>query len=134
MTSESVVADASIVVRLLLTSGAATSNLSARLSHAVVHAPEHIGVEVMSALRRLRLAGSVSEPEAMLALFGLWRLPIETWRIETLADRTWQLGHNVSSYDAAYVALAERLDAPLLTCDARLARASGPTCTFEVFD
>ncbi|MEO7374697.1 MAG: type II toxin-antitoxin system VapC family toxin [Terrimesophilobacter sp.] len=50
-----------------------------------------------------------------------------------LADAVWRHGHNLSSYDAAYVALAERLGAPLITGDARLARAPGIGCTVEVF-
>ena len=49
-----------------------------------------------------------------------------------LLERMWELRHNVTAYDAAYIALAERLDAVLITCDARLATANGPTCTFDV--
>ena len=85
-------------------------------------------------LRRRRNRGHLSDGEAALAFQGFWTLPIQLWPLQVLADRTWQLGHNLSSYDAAYVALAEHLHAPLLTADARLARASGPTCAIEVFD
>jgi predicted nucleic acid-binding protein len=53
--------------------------------------------------------------------------------LEKLAAQ-WELRTNLSAYDALYVALAERLDAPLLTADARLARAPGPRCPVEVLE
>lgn len=127
-----VVIDASALVTLLLDGGPSGESVSKRLRSAQTHAPDHVAVEVMSALRRLRIAGRIGEPEARLALQAWWTLPITLWRLEVLADRTWELGHTLSSYDAAYVALAERLDAPLLTADQRLARASGPNCAIEV--
>jgi len=98
-----------------------------------LHAPEHLGVEVTNALRRLRNQRLLGESEAALALQGFASLAIQLWPFEPLAARTWELGHNVSSFDGAYVALAERLSAPLFTADRRLARASGPACSFEVF-
>ena len=60
-------------------------------------------------------------------------MTIGLWPFDVLADAVWRHGHNLSSYDAAYVALAERLGAPLITGDARLARAPGIGCTVEVF-
>jgi predicted nucleic acid-binding protein len=127
------VIDASVIVKLALDAGEVGEAISRRLHSTALHAPDHLPIEVLSALRRLRLAGQIGETESRLALQGLWSLPIQRWSLEPFADRTWQLGHNLSSYDAAYVALAERLDAPLLTANVRLARASGPTCAIEVF-
>lgn len=126
--------DASVIIDLLIDSGSTARALSDRMAATSLHAPDHLAVEVANVLRRRRNRGALSDGEAALALEGLWRLPLQLWSLELLAARTWQLGHNLSSYDAAYVALAERLDAPLLTADVRLAKASGPTCTIEVFD
>ena len=65
------------------------------------------------------------------ALTHLAAFPIRRMPLPPLLDRMWDLRHNITAYDAAYVALAERLQAVLITCDARLAAAIGPTCTFD---
>jgi predicted nucleic acid-binding protein len=91
-----------------------------------------IDLEVGAALGRLVRAGSVPERRARLALIDLRELPIERAASLPLLQRCWELRENVSFYDAAYVALAELLDIPLLTADARLARASGPRCAIDV--
>lgn len=123
--------DASALVGLLI-DPSLSGVIADRLSSSQLHAPDHLPVELSNVLRRLRNAGDLGETGARLALDGFWRLPIQLWPYESLHERSWQLGHNLSSYDAAYVALAERLGAPLLTLDARLSRASGPTCAIEV--
>jgi len=128
-----VVVDASAIVTLLIDPGAEAERLAARLAGNALHAPGHLAVEVTNVLRRHRNAGRLSEAEANLARAGLATLAIEYWPFEVLAERSWQLGGNVTSYDAAYVALAERLGVALLTADARLARATGPTCAIELF-
>jgi len=129
-----VVVDASLLVALLTSPGSEADGIARRLMGEQLHAPDHVAVEVTSAVRRLRLAGKLGETEALLALSALWDLPIQLWPQRVLNGRTWALAANVGAYDAGYVALAERLDAPLLTADARLGRASGPVCRFEVFD
>jgi predicted nucleic acid-binding protein len=58
--------------------------------------------------------------------------PTRRMPIAPLLDRMWQLRNNITPYDGAYVALAERLDATLLTCDAKLAAASGAKCEFDL--
>ncbi len=74
----------------------------------------------------------LTSAEAQLALDAFWALPIALWPLEVVRARVWELEDNLSSYDAAYVALAEHLGAPLLTGDARIGRAPGPRCAIEV--
>ncbi|MGL5859749.1 MAG: type II toxin-antitoxin system VapC family toxin, partial [Phycicoccus sp.] len=93
-----------------------------------LHAPDHLPIEALHVLNRRRINGLLPEPLAQRALDDLWSLPVTRWPLEPLAARAWELGHDMSAYDAAYVALAERLECPLLTGDARLARAPGPHC------
>lgn len=69
---------------------------------------------------------------APAALRHLASFPIRRMPLAPLLQRMWQLRGNVTAYDAAYVALAERLDAPLVTSDGKLATASGPRCTFDL--
>lgn len=67
-------------------------------------------------------------------LFDLFEIPIERVPTEALETRIWELRHNVSSYDAAYVALAERMGAELWTRDRKLSGAPGTECAFRVFE
>ena len=131
---KNLVVDASVIIDLLSDPGGLGHSLAARLEGHDLHAPEYLAVEVANVLRKLRNSGLLSDGEASVALQGLWNLPIQWWAFEVLSPRAWQLGHTLTAYDAAYVALAERIDAPLVTGDRRLARASGPTCIIEVFD
>lgn len=127
------VVDASAIVTLLTDPSPVAEELASRLRDRDVMAPDHLPVETTNALRRRRNAGLLTESEARLALDGLWALPIQLWPFEVLAGRAWELRDNVSSYDAAYIALAERLGAPLMTGDERLSRAPGTRCAIEVF-
>jgi predicted nucleic acid-binding protein len=97
--------------------------------HALV-APSHLFVEASNVLRRLVLAGGLTGDLGALAHEDLMQLSVTSIGFEVLARRVWALHPNLTAYDAAYVALAEELGAPLLTLDARLARASGTTCSF----
>jgi predicted nucleic acid-binding protein len=133
MTREQVVVDASVVVGLLIDPTVRGDEIAARLASTQLHAPDHVLVEVTNVLRRMRNDRSLSEAEARLAVDALDSLTIQLWPWEVVATRTWQLGNNYSSYDAAYVALAEHLGSSLLTSDARLGRAPGAMCTVEVF-
>ena len=83
-------------------------------------------------IRRLRLTDAIDETTALLAIEDLAVWPGERYGHRGLLARAWELRHTVRGWDAMYVALAEVLDAPLLTRDARLARASGPTCVIEL--
>ena len=90
--------------------------------------PQIALAEASNVLRRLELAERLESSEAGLARRNLLAVEIELFPFEPLADRVWELRHNLSIYDGWYVALAETLSCPLLTLDRRLARATGPTC------
>ena len=96
-------------------------------------APDLIYLEVASVLRRQVAAGAMDDRRAGLGLTDLMDLPMDIAPHRQLLPRCWQLRENVTVYDGAYVALAEALDATLLTADARLTRAVGPHCVIELF-
>lgn len=85
-----------------------------------------------SVLRRLVLAGQLPEGHALQALATANQLGLRRHPSRSLWSRAWELRTNLSAYDALYVALAEQRNAPLLTADARLARAPGLRCVVEV--
>ena len=93
-----------------------------------IAAPQMVLAEAGNALRRMELTGRLPSFEAALAHRDLLTLEIELYPFAALADRIWELRHNITIYGAWYVALAEALSCPLLTLDRRLARAPGPTC------
>lgn len=126
------VVDASVVAVALGDDGPDGDRARARLRGEVLAAPELIDLEVLSVLRRQSAAGRLDERRARLALDDLADLPIERARHVLLLRRCWELRDNLTVYDAAYVALAEALDARLLTADARLAKAPGIRCAVEV--
>ena len=123
------VVDASAITELLLGRAAGRVVEERRRDHDFdLHAPHLLDVEVLSALRRVVAAGDASPDRAGDAVTDLLDLPLERYPHDGLAPRIWTLRANFSAYDAAYVALAEVITdggAPLLTADARLARAAG---------
>ncbi len=127
------VIDASALVAALLEQEAA-GRVRAAMSAAegTLVAPELLDVEVMSAVRRDTLAGRLSQDRGQEAIDDLRRAAIIRQQHTPLIPRVWGLRHNLSAYDAMYVALAEALDAPLLTLDASLARAPGHMAQVEV--
>ena len=90
-----------------------------------VWAPALVDAEVGSALRRQTRAKEISARKAHVALDDLHYMRLQRIPLAALVDRAWQLRDNVTFYDALYVALAEEAGAPLLTLDARLAKAKG---------
>lgn len=86
--------------------------------------------ECSNILRRMEFAGDLSPAEALIAHHDVNAADIELYSFAAFSERVWELRHNVTSYDAWYVALAERLGCPLVTLDLRLSRASGPRCEF----
>jgi len=128
-----IVLDASVVVELLLQTPigrAVAARLADPTDHA--HAPELMDVEVLHVLRRHDMAGTVPRARCAMASRDLADLGVERWSHGPLLGRVWVLRHNLSAYDATYVALAEALDAPLLTLDRRLAQAAGHSATVAV--
>jgi len=95
-------------------------------------APAHLDAEIVSAMRGMARRNRVLDRAVPRALTHLAGFPIRRMPLPPLLERMWELRNNVTAYDAAYIALAERLGAVLITCDARLATASGPTCTFDL--
>jgi predicted nucleic acid-binding protein len=126
--SAPVVCDASAVVALLLDSGPDGSWVTAALSSADLAAPTLLSFEVANIIRRHELAGFVSPDQAAQAHADLLDLDVEQWPYELLAGRAWQLRRNVSTYDASYVALAELIDATVVTLDKRLTGAADVRC------
>ncbi len=90
--------------------------------------------DVMGAIRAQHLQGRLDGTAAAQAIADLRDWPGERFGHRWLVDRAWQLRNSVRGWDAFYVALAEAFDATLLTLDARLARAHGPSCRIEVLD
>lgn len=127
-----IVLDASAVLSLLLEAGEVRA-LTARVEAAgEAAAPELVDVEVAHALRRLTLAGEIRASRAGEAIADLLALPLVRLAHAFLIPRAWQLRNALTVYDAVYVALAEALDAPLLTRDARLARSHGHRARIEL--
>ena len=129
-----VVVDASAVVAALADGGPDGEWAAEILTRRPLAAPAHLFVEVSSVLRRSVLAGHLSRDLGALLHHDLVQLRVTTFPFESLAARVWALHPTVTAYDAAYVALAEELDAPLVTLDRRLARATGPSCRFVLPD
>jgi predicted nucleic acid-binding protein len=103
-----------------------------RLLDADLVAPHVIDVEVLGTLRRNEALGLLDSTEARQAVEDLQDWPGTRFDHRPFIARAWELRQNVRTWDALYVALAEALDAPLLTSDERLSRASGPRCEFRV--
>ncbi len=125
--------DASVLVAFYAADDPRRSAVSDRLAAGnTLFAPAHLDAEVVSALRgvtRRNPALAETMPRALKHLAGF---PIRRMPLAPMIDRMWQLRDTVTPYDAAYVALAERLDGDLITCDSRLARSNGPLCAFDL--
>jgi predicted nucleic acid-binding protein len=128
-----IVLDASAAVDWLLQTAAAQRIESRIFLHKhSLHAPELLDLEIAQVLRRLVREGALSASRAEQAIQDLLDLRITRYPHILLLPRIWQLRHNLSTYDAAYVVLAEKLGATLLTRDAKLASAAGHSATVEV--
>ena len=126
------VPDASVVAAALIDVGSAGEWAELVLLGGQLAAPHLLPVEVANILRRAGSHGRISMDAASLAHDELGALPVELFPYGPLAPRIWQLRENVTPYDAWYVALAESLQAELVTLDLRLSRAAGPRCRFRV--
>lgn len=128
------VVDASCLAEVVV-DGTDAEAVRGRLADDDEHAAPHVvDVEVLSVIRRFRRLGRLDATAAAQAVADLRAWPGHRFGHRLLLDRAWQLRDSVRAWDAMYVALAEILEAPLLTFDARLASATGPTCPIEVID
>jgi predicted nucleic acid-binding protein len=128
-----IVVDASAVLEVLLRTPAATA-VEKRLfdPSQTLHAPHLLDVEVAQVVRRYAANGDLDDERGRAALADLADLPLRRYPHDFLLPRVWDLRNNLTAYDAVYVALAEVLDAPLLTRDKRLAAAPGHHARVEL--
>ena len=127
-----IVVDASVVVTALADDGPDGDQARRRLRGERLAAPHLVDLEVSSAWRRMSSACDLDPHRADLAITDLRALRVERVPHTPLLPRCWDLRTNLTVYDAAYVALAELMEVPLLTADTRLADALGPRCAIEV--
>ena len=128
-----IVIDASALVEVLLNTPA-SAKVTERLfgRNDTLHAPHLLDLEVAQVLRRYALSGEMSDERSEQALEDLADLPLNRYPHDIFLRRIWSLRRNLTAYDAAYLALAEALDAPLVTRDAALARVPGHRARVEV--
>lgn len=126
-----IVLDASAAVELLLNTPAGR-RIAERLEDAgEIHCPHLIDIEIAQVLRRLAARGEIPDERAAVALGHWFALDVERYPHTPFLERIWKLRDNYSAYDAVYVALAEALQAPLLTADQRLAGSPATSARIE---
>lgn len=127
------VVDASVLTAFYVSDDPRRVAVAGRLAAGdALFAPAHVDVEVVSALRGLSRVSIAVQRSAARALMHLAGFPLRRMPLAPLLERIWQLRDNVTASGAAYVALAERLECALVTCDERLVSATGPRCAFEL--
>jgi predicted nucleic acid-binding protein len=122
------VGDATVIVVALVEKSVTGEWAGDILARAPLHAPELVCVETANVLRRLEPARKITTEEAGSAYEDFLQLDLTLYAFEPFDERIWELRHHLTSFDAWYVALAEALDVPLATLDAKLAAATGPEC------
>jgi predicted nucleic acid-binding protein len=127
------VVDASVLAAFYAADDPRRAVVAAKLAAGnALYAPAHLDVEVASALRGMARANAPLRAAVPGALRHLAALPVRRMPLAGLLGRIWELRDNLTPYDAAYVALAERLRCALLTCDAKLAAAPGSECGVDL--
>ena len=128
-----IVIDASALIEILLNTPASAKVIERVFGRTdTLHAPHLLDLEVAQVLRRYTLSGEMSVERSEQALEDLADLPLNRYPHDIFLRRIWSLRRNLTAYDAAYLALAEALDAPLITRDAALARVPGHRARVEV--
>jgi predicted nucleic acid-binding protein len=128
------VVDTSAVLESLAASDPAPRLIERLAADGDLHAPHLIDTEVLHALRSMRITERITEERAADARHDFAELSLVRYPHQPLSNRVWELRHNLTAYDATFVALAELLAIPLLTCDARLASAPGHEASIELID
>ena len=130
-----IVLDASAVVAILVGSGPGAERIREKVEahDESLHVPHVMDLEVLHVLRRQDLLGTLTRERSSEALTDLGNISFARYPHTPLIGRIWELRENLTAYDAAYVALAEALDAPLITMDTRLAQAPGIRAAVEVY-
>jgi predicted nucleic acid-binding protein len=127
-----VVIDACALVETFV--GAAPDpDLRKRVRASALYAPEVLALEVLDVLHRLVRRGLVDEQQADRVVHWLTQAPIAEHTHRPLIPRIWELRHSIRPYDGAYIAVAEELDLPLVTCDAKLAGSNSHTAEIEIY-
>jgi predicted nucleic acid-binding protein len=126
----SIVVDSSVLVSALIDSGPLGAWAENTLARGSLCAPQLARVEATNIFRRLERAKLITTPDANAAQEDLMQLDMELFSFEPFADRVWELRHNVTSFNAWYVALAEALKLPLATLDEPLSKSTWVTCEF----
>jgi len=126
----SIVIDSSVLVAALIDSSPTGDWAEDILQNELLQAPELVRAEATNIFRRLERAKLITTPEANAAQDDLMQLDLQLFPFDPFAGRIWELRHNVTSYDAWYVAIAEALELPLATLDEPLSKSSGVTCKF----
>lgn len=125
--------DASAMVALPLDGGAAGSWVVEQCRLARLIAPTLLQYEVANVFRRHSRSDLISPERALVAHRAAVDMRIDYWPYARLAERVRQLSGELTGYDAAYCALAELTQSPLLTLDEKLSRTKGPLCEFRLF-
>jgi len=127
-----VIDSSALLAALLRTSAAEAARQHLFAPNQSLHAPHLLDVEIAHVIRRYTMSRELEEERGRGALVTLAAFPIRRYPHELLLPRVWQLRDNFSAYDGVYVALAEALDAALLTSDRRFASAAGRFVSVEL--
>lgn len=127
-----IVVDASVLVTALVDEATDGRVARLRLAGQRLVGPDLLPLEVLSVIRRRCQSGALTARRGELAIGDLSDLPVQYIPHNALLRRCWELRDNLTAYDAAYVAVAEQFDAPLVTADAKLTAAPGARCEIEL--
>jgi predicted nucleic acid-binding protein len=129
-----IIADASVILEVLLnTTTGAEIEKQLFAPEQTIHIPYLTDLEVLQVLRRYSSTKVISDVRAQQAIEDYTDMPLNRYPHSVLLPRIWTLRHNFTAYDAAYIALAEALDSPLMTCDHAFAMLRGHRARVMVF-
>jgi predicted nucleic acid-binding protein len=128
------VIDTSAAIAALTATDPAPGLLERLADDGDLHVPHLIDVEMLHALRHLTFRGELTDDRAADARTDFADLALTRYPHQPLSARVWELRHNLTAYDATFVALAETLGVPLVTCDAHVTRASSHDAEIELFE